>query len=204
MNDILLIKCIISGFLLAAPIGPVNLICIRYTLSEGRLSGLIVGMGAAMADALYGLAAAAGLSILTDFILRYDIAFRWIGGLFIILLGFATFRAAPQNKSDDKHPGHSLYSLFAGVFLLTLTNPVTIFTFIAVFSSFGIAVLVTDLFTTALAALGVFIGSALWWLILTSIVCLFRSRVTPRIIVRINKIAGIIIILLGIASIRGL
>jgi threonine/homoserine/homoserine lactone efflux protein len=204
MNDILLVKCIISGFLLAAPIGPVNLICIRYTLNEGRLPGLIVGMGAAMADVLYGSAAAAGLSILTDFILQYDIVFRWIGGLFIIFLGFATFRAAPQSKSGDKNPGRSLYSLFAGVFLLTLTNPITIFTFIAIFSSFGIAVLVTDLFTTALAALGVFIGSALWWIILTSIVCLFRNRVTPLVIDRINKIAGIIIILLGVTSIVGL
>ena len=203
MNDILLIKCIISGFLLAAPIGPVNLICIRYTLSEGRVPGLIVGMGAAFADVLYGCAAAAGLSILTDFIVKYDIAFRWIGGLFIIFLGFATFRAAPQNTSDERNPRHSLYSLFAGVFLLTLTNPVTIFTFIAIFSSFGIAVLVTDLFTTALAALGVFIGSAFWWITLTSIVCLFRSKVTPRVIVHINKIAGIIIILLGVVSIVG-
>jgi threonine/homoserine/homoserine lactone efflux protein len=201
MNTILFTKCIISGFLLAAPIGPVNLICIRYTLSEGRFSGLIVGLGAALADVVYGSAAAAGLRVLTNFILQYDVAFRWVGGLFIIFLGFATFRAAPQNESDNKNPKRSLYSLFAGVFFLTLTNPVTIFTFIAIFSSFGIAVHVTDLFTTVLVSLGVFIGSTLWWITLTSIVCLFRNKVTPHIIVRMNKIAGIIIILLGVASI---
>jgi threonine/homoserine/homoserine lactone efflux protein len=203
MNDILLMKCIISGFLLAAPIGPVNLICIRSTLSEGRATGLVVGMGAAVADALYGWAAAAGLSVLTAFILHYNVAFHWGGGLFIIYLGFVTFRAAPRNTADDKNPVRSLYSLFAGIFLLTLTNPVTVFTFIAVFSSFGIAVLATDLFTTALAALGVFIGSALWWITLTSIVSLFRNRITPHSIGRINKIAGIIIILLGVASLAG-
>lgn len=201
MNDILLIKCIISGFLLAAPIGPVNLICIRYTLSEGRVPGLVVGLGAALADVIYGSAAAAGLGALTAFILHYDMILRWGGGFFIMYLGFRTFHAVPQDKPDDKDSGRSPYSLFAGVFLLTLTNPVTIFTFIAIFSSFGIAVLVTDLFTTALAALGVFIGSVLWWVTLTSIVCFFRSRVTPSVITRINKIAGIIIILLGIASI---
>jgi threonine/homoserine/homoserine lactone efflux protein len=200
MNDILLFKCMISGFLLAAPIGPVNLICIRYTLSEGRISGLIAGMGAALADVLYGSAAAAGLSVLTAFVLHYSVAFRFGGGLFIMYLGFRTFHADPQSKSNGNRSGRSLYSLFTGVFLLTLTNPVTVFTFIAIFSSFGIAVLVTDPFTTALAALGVFIGSALWWITLTSIVCLFRSRVTPSSIVRINKIAGIIIILLGVAS----
>lgn len=204
MYDILFIKCIVSGFLLAAPIGPVNLICIRYTLSEGRVSGLMVGIGAALADALYGLAAAAGLSVLTAFILQYDVVFRWGGGVFIILLGFATFRAHPGSTADNKNSKYSLYSLCGGVFLLTLTNPVTIFTFIAVFSSFGIAMLVTDRFTALLAALGVFIGSALWWGILTSLVCLFRSRVTPRVIVQINKIAGIIIIVLGVASIVGL
>ncbi len=201
--DILLIKCIASGFLLAAPIGPVNLICMRYTLSEGRMSGLMAGMGAALADALYGAAAAAGLSILTTFISQYDAVFRWGGGVFIFLLGIATFRAQPKSTSDNKNSKHSLHKLCAGVFLLTLTNPVTIFTFIAVFSSFGISALVTDLSTTLLAAVGVFIGSALWWGALTSIVCLFRSRVTPHVIVQINKIAGIIISLLGIASIAG-
>jgi threonine/homoserine/homoserine lactone efflux protein len=204
MNSVLLIKCIISGFLLAAPIGPVNLICIRYTLSEGRISGLAIGMGAALADVVYGSAAAAGLSVLTAFINQYDVAFRWGGGLFIIYLGFLTFRATPTPDDKKKKCNRNLYNQFAGVFLLTLTNPVTIFTFIAVFSSFGIAVLVTDLFTTFLAALGVFIGSALWWIVLTSIVCHFRSKVTPPIIVLINKSAGIIIALLGIASIIGL
>ncbi len=203
MDTILLFKCIVSGFLLAAPIGPVNLICIRYTLSEGRMAGLMVGMGAALADSLYGAAAAAGLSMLTAFIAQYDAVFRWGGGVFILLLGIATFRAQPKSTADNNNSKHSLYKRCAGVFLLTLTNPVTIFTFIAVFSSFGIAILVTDLSTTLLASVGVFIGSALWWSALTSIVCLFHSRVTPHMIVRTNKIAGIIIILLGIASITG-
>lgn len=201
MDYSLFIKCIISGFLLAAPIGPVNLICIRQTLSEGRLPGLIVGLGAAMADAVYGYAAAAGLSVLTAFILHYNTAFRWGGGLLIIYLGVRAFRTTPHSPANENTPTKSLYKLFAGVFFLTLANPVTVFTFIAVFSSFGIALLVTNLFTTALAASGVFVGSALWWILLTSIVCLFRNRVTPSVIGKVNKIAGIIIILLGIASI---
>lgn len=201
MNEILLLKCVIIGFLLAAPVGPVNLICIRYTLSEGRITGLIAGLGAALADVIYGAAAAAGISFLTDFIRQYDLVFRWAGGLFILFLGFRTFRAAPQNNSAAKRSRRNRYSLFAGVFLLTLTNPVTIFTFIAIFSSFGIAAMVTDFFTTALAALGVFIGSLLWWLTLTSLVCFFRSKVTFQTLKRINQIAGVIIICIGIASI---
>jgi threonine/homoserine/homoserine lactone efflux protein len=204
MYYILFLKCIASGFFLAAPIGPVNLICIRRTLNEGQLSGLIIGLGAAAADALYGYAAAAGLHVLTAFIFHYSLVFRWLGGSFIIYLGYKIFYAIPQNPNGRKIPVNSRYRLFTGIFLLTLTNPITVFTFIAVFSSFGIAVLVTDFFAATLASLGVFIGSSLWWLTLTSIVYRFRHRVTPPIIIRINQIAGLIIILLGIASIMGL
>ncbi|HWR45161.1 LysE family translocator [Sporomusa sp.] len=199
MDYVLLIKCILSGFFLAAPIGPVNLICIRSTLTYGYITGLTVGIGAALADTLYGYAAAAGLSFITDFISRYHTAFRWGGGVFIIYLGLRTLRATPQDLTLEKEPPN-LFRLFAGIFLLTLTNPITVFVFIAVFSSLGIAVLVTDFFTTVLAAFGVFIGSTLWWITLTGIAHLFCNKVTPGTLGRINKIAGSIIILLGIAS----
>ncbi len=199
MDLILLIKCILSGFFLAAPIGPVNLICIRRTLTDGYIAGLAVGMGAALADTLYGYAAAAGLSFITEFITHYHTPFRLGGGAFIIYLGLKTRRARPQDLCPVRN-SPNLYRLFAGIFLLTLTNPITVFAFMALFSSLGIAVLVTDFLTTLLAACGVFIGSTLWWLTLTGVVHLFRSRVTPCTLIRINKIAGTIIILLGIVS----
>lgn len=201
MDYNLLLTCIFSGFFLAAPIGPVNLICIRRTLTDGYIAGLTVGLGAAAADTVYGYAAAAGLSFITDFILQYHIAFRWGGGLFIIYLGFRTLHAVVQENSDDKTAAAGLYKLFAGIFLLTLTNPITLFTFIALFSSLGVAVLVTNAVSAAIAAFGVFCGSALWWVTLTSIVQLMRKKVTARSLKRINKLAGTIIILLGIASI---
>ncbi len=199
MDYELFIKCILSGFFLAAPIGPVNLICIRSTLTYGYITGLIVGLGAALADTLYGYTAAAGLSFITEFISRYHLAFRWGGGLFIIYLGLRTLRATPKDLTLEKTPPN-LYKLLAGIFLLTLSNPITVFTFIAVFSSLGIAMLITDFFTTFLAAFGVFVGSAVWWITLTGIVHLFSNKVTPSTLGRINKIAGSIIILLGIAS----
>ncbi len=163
MNYILFIKCLVSGFLLAAPIGPVNLICIRRTLNDGRVAGLVVGMGAAIADALYGYVAATGLSTITTFILHYGTVFRWGGGIFVIYLGLRTFHAAPRNSTATrkKNSDHRLYRLFTEIFLLTITNPVTVFAFIAVFSSLGIAMLVTNFFTTALATGGVLPGSAL-------------------------------------------
>ncbi|WP_371362041.1 hypothetical protein SRRS_32960 [Sporomusa rhizae] len=202
MYYILFLKCVISGFLLAAPIGPVNLICIKSTLSKGRISGLIVGLGAATADALYGYAAAAGLNFLISFINQYETAFRWGGGMFIAYLGWKTFQSVPPSPSIDKETTKNLYKVFAGIFLLTLTNPITIFSFIATFSSLGIAILVTSLPKAALAALGVFLGSLLWWIILTSAISFFRDKVTPKTISYINKLAGALIILIGIASIK--
>lgn len=201
MYYVLFLKCIASGFFLAAPIGPVNLICIRRTLNEGQLTGLIVGLGAALADAFYGYVAAAGLSVITAFLLHYSLALRWLGGSFIIFLGYKTFRSSPHRTKTKKNPVKNLYRLFTGIFLLTLTNPVMVFIFMAVFSSLGIAVLVTDFFTATLAALGILIGSSLWWITLTSIVRHFRHKVTPPLIDRINRVSGLIIILLGIAAI---
>lgn len=201
MDYKLLLTCILSGFFLAAPIGPVNLICIRRTLTDGYIAGFTVGLGAAAADTVYGYAAAAGLSVITDFILQYHTAFRWGGGLFIIFLGFKTLHAVPQEVAADNTAAAGLYKLFAGIFLLTLTNPITIFTFIALFSSLGVAMLVTNGFSAAIAAFGVFCGSALWWITLTSIVQLLRKKVTARSLTQINKLAGTVIILLGIASI---
>ncbi|CUH94867.1 putative membrane protein [Propionispora sp. 2/2-37] len=201
MYCILLLKCILSGFFLAVPIGPVNLICIRRTLTEGRLSGLIAGAGAAAADALYGYAAAAGLSILTNFIQHNHAALRWLGGIFIIYLGFRSLYAAPCISINEKQSIQNLTKLFSEVFLLTLANPVTVFAFIAAFSSLGIATLITTLPPIILASLGVWAGSLLWWITLTSIICYFRTKITVTVIMAINRISGLIIILLGIVSI---
>lgn len=201
MSYILFIKCILTGLLLAAPIGPVNLICIKRTLSEGRISGLVVGLGAATADAVYGYAAAAGLNFLTSFINEHEAAFHWVSGLFIAYLGWLTYHSLPQSQVVEKETSKTLLGLFTGIFLLTLTNPVTIFTYIATFSSFSIAVLVTSVAKAALASCGVFLGSLLWWIILTSVLSFFRDKITSKIIGCINKIAGVLIILIGIASI---
>ena len=201
MDYLLIYKCVISGFILAVPIGPVNLICINRTLSEGRKSGLVVGLGAAVADAVYGYAAAAGLNVITEFALQYETAFRWGGGLFIAYLGWKTFTARPQQQALPRNNPKDFYALFSTIFFLTLTNPITVFTYIATFSSFDITRLISNFTKAALAALGVFLGSSCWWLVLTSIICLFRDKVTPRVLASVNKLAGIIIILIGAVSI---
>lgn len=201
MAYILFIKCILAGLLLAAPIGPVNLICIKRTLNEGRKAGLVVGLGAAAADAVYGYAAAAGLNFFISYIYEHETVFRWIGGLLIAYLGWLTYRSEPQIRAAEKETGKTLFGLFVGVFLLTLTNPVTIFTYIATFSALGIALLVTSLAKAAFAAFGVFLGSMLWWIILTSVISYLQDKITVKSIGYINKIAGVLIILIGIVSI---
>lgn len=201
MYSLLFIKCIISGFFLAAPIGPVNLICLKRTLSEGRLTGLAAGLGAALADAIYAHVAAAGMHVFTDFILRYASLLRWGGGLLIIYLGYRTFRSAAFCREEIRTSPRSLLRLVGEVFLLTLTNPFTIFAFFAVFSSFGIAGGITSLTAAALVASAVFLGSSLWWITLTGLVSFFRNRMTDELIAKINRLSGILIILLGIVSI---
>lgn len=201
MDYLLMYKCVISGFILAVPIGPVNLICINRTLSEGRKSGLVVGLGAAAADAVYGYAAAAGLNVITEFVLQYEAAFRWGGGLFISYLGWKTFTSRPQQQTLTKNNPQDFYALFSAIFFLTLANPITVFTYIATFSSFDITRLISSFTQASLAALGVFLGSSFWWLVLTSIICLFQDKVTPQVLANVNKFAGIIIILIGLVSI---
>lgn len=201
MHSLLFLKCMLSGFLLAAPIGPVNLICLKRTLSEGRLSGLAAGLGAALADALFAYIAAAGLHVFTDFILRHASLLRWVGGLLIIYLGYRIFQSAAPCREEVRPSPHNLLRLVGKVFVLTLTNPFTIFAFLAVFSTLGIAGRITSLAATVLAALAVFAGSALWWLTLTGLVSCFRNRITDKVIIKINRLSGVLIVLLGIVSI---
>ena len=158
MEYVVFFKCLTSGFLLAAPIGPVNLICIRSTLNEGRLAGLTVGLGAAVADALYGYAAAAGLTFVRNALLHHEHILRWGGGLFIIYLGYRTFHDLPADPALDNPSASNLPKLFASILCLTLANPVTIFTFMAAFSSFGIARHVHGFLQAAWAAVGVLLG----------------------------------------------
>lgn len=203
MTTLLALKCIISGFLLAAPIGPVNLLCIQTTLQAGRARGLIIGWGAAAADMLYGYAAAAGLQALTAFLLQHAAWFRIGGGLCIIYLGLKTLRPPTDRQPLQPQQATGRLQLFTEVFLLTLANPVTVFTFLAVFSSLGISGLVTSYTAQLLAALGVFIGSALWWLTLTSCVAFFQHKITPVALHQVNRIFGLFIIGLGVVSLLG-
>ena len=196
------LKGILIGFAMAVPIGPIGIMCIRKTLTEGRLRGLIIGLGAATADLLYGCVAAFGLTVISNTLNSQRIWIRLVGGALLLFLGIRTFRSQPADPKIPLNNNGMLRSYLTTVFL-TLTNPVTIFAFIAVFASLGLGSGLSYFSASALVT-GVFIGSALWFLLLSSGVTLFRKRLDITGLRWVNRIAGALIILTGIIAIVSL
>ena len=195
----LFLKGIIIGFAMAVPIGPIGIMCIRKTLTEGRMHGLIIGLGAATADLLYGSVAAFGLTVISNTLLTQRIWIRLIGGALLLFLGVRTFRAHPRDPKFQIQNGGQLRSYFTTVFL-TLTNPLTIFAFIAVFAALGLGNGLS-LFSSSVLVAGVFTGSFLWFFSLSSGATLFRKKLDVIGLRWVNKIAGILIIISGVIAI---
>lgn len=193
------------GFSIAAPVGPIGIICIRRTLAVGRRSGLISGLGAATADALYGAIAAFGLAFISTFLINQSTWLRLGGGIFLIFLGMrilfsATEEIVAANPGLENH--RNLFSDYLSIFLLTISNPLTILSFAAVFAGFGATFFESrDYPSATLMVLGIFLGSSSWWFFLTYITSLFRNRINTATMRWINRIAGAIIIVFGIMAI---
>jgi threonine/homoserine/homoserine lactone efflux protein len=208
---LLFLRGLIIGFSIAAPVGPIGVLCIRRTLAEGRLSGLASGLGAASADAVYGSIAAFGLSAISSLLVGGQVWLRLIGGLFLCYLGMRTFLAAPAERPVEGMP-RGLAGAFASTFALTLSNPLTILSFAAIFAGLGASASGTglpgaggsDLFSPLLVVLGVFCGSALWWLLLSGGVSLLRWRFNPTALRWVNRISGIVIAAFGLVMLAGL
>jgi threonine/homoserine/homoserine lactone efflux protein len=200
---ILFIKGLLLGFSIAAPVGPIGVLCIRRTLSYGRLTGFLSGLGAATADMLYGAIAAFGLTAVMTQLVNQEFWLRTIGGLFLLYLGIRTFLAKPASESASAR-GTGLFAAYASTFFLTVTNPMTILSFIAMFS----AILPTDsaisMDTSFSLVLGVFLGSATWWLTLSGLVSLVRERFTPIWMQWVNRASGAIITGFAIYTLTGL
>ena len=202
MDFTFIFKGILIGFAMAVPLGPIGIICIRKTLTEGRLRGLIIGLGAATADLLYACIAAFGLTVISDTLNSQRIWIRLIGGALLLFLGIRIFRAQPKDPKLDINSNGMLRSYLTTVFL-TLTNPLTIFAFIAVFAALGIGEGLSYISASFLVA-GVFIGSSLWFLVLSSGVTLFRNKLDLVGLRWVNKIAGILIIISGVIAFTSL
>jgi threonine/homoserine/homoserine lactone efflux protein len=202
MELTIFLKGIFIGFAMAVPIGPIGIMCIRKTLTEGRLRGLIIGLGAATADMLYGCVAAFGLTVISNTLVSQKIWIRLVGGALLLFLGIRTFRALPADPKTPIKSNGILRSYLTTVFL-TLTNPMTIFAFIAIFAALGLG---TGLgyFSAVALVLGVFIGSGLWFLSLSSGVTLFRKKLDLTGLRWVNRIAGVLIIISGVVAVVSL
>jgi threonine/homoserine/homoserine lactone efflux protein len=198
VEPLFFLKGLVIGFAMTVPIGPIGIMCIRKTLVEGHPRGLIVGLGAATADSLYGGAAALGLTFVSDAIASQHFWMCLVGGGVLMFLGIRTLRVT-YKKPLILFNNKGLMGSYLSAFVLALSNPVTIFAFIAVFAAFGLGHRLVVISACALV-LGVFTGSCLWFLTLGYITTLFRQRLDAGGLRWVNRVAGILIILSGIAA----
>jgi threonine/homoserine/homoserine lactone efflux protein len=192
------------GLSIAAPVGPIGVLCIRRTLADGRAIGFASGLGAATADGLYGAVAAFGLSLVTNALVDQRLWLQAVGGVFLCYLGVRTWLAVPGVASGPAAGGRGLTTAWASTFVLTLTNPATIISFGAIFAGLGLGRSVGGYGPASLMVLGVFLGSALWWLMLSTGVGLLRSAFTPDRLRWVNRCAGVIITAFGVAALVSL
>src|SRR5512141_2060558 len=155
------------GFAIAAPVGPIGVLCIRRTLADGRLVGFLSGMGAATADSVYGAIAAFGLTALQDVLLRQQVWLRIAGGLFLIYLGLRTFFAAPAQQAARSSNKQGMLAAYLSTLGLALTNPATILAFLVIFAGFRLGETTNNYMGAASIVAGVSLGSASWWLLLS-------------------------------------
>jgi len=189
-----LVQGLAIGFSIAAPVGAIGVLCIRRTLAHERAVGFVTGLGAATADASYGAIAAFGLAAVSDWLIEYQRPIHVAGGLFLCLHGVRTFRAVPP--LDTGAAGTPRWPVaYLSTVALTLTNPSTIVSFAAIFSGTGLERL--DRGSATVLVVGVFLGSAVWWLLLSSGVGIFRSQVTPARLRWVNRVSGMLIFALG-------
>ncbi len=194
MDPALLAQGLVLGFTIAAAVGPIALLCIRRTLAEGRLVGFVSGLGVATADGTYGAIAAFGMTAITDLLVAWQRPLAVVGGVFLLWLAWRTVTSVPTDAAADTRQPRDRRGL-AGAYLstlgLTLTNPMTILSFAALFVGLGVSG--GDAAGATLLTLGVFLGSAAWWVVLTLGVGALRSRLTPIWLRRINVASGLLI-----------
>jgi threonine/homoserine/homoserine lactone efflux protein len=202
MDISLYVRGLILGFSIAAPVGPIGVLCIRRTLSEGRLSGFFSGLGAATADGLYGAVAAFGLTLITNALVAQQYWLQLFGGLFLAYLGIRTLLSTPAQEAANAQSGRTLLAAYTSTFLLTITNPLTILAFTAMF--LGISPVTGNPAQAAMLVLGVFSGSAIWWFVLSGVVASLRQRFSPTALIWVNRTSGVIIIIFAIAILGNL
>jgi threonine/homoserine/homoserine lactone efflux protein len=172
-----LAKGLVIGFSIAAPVGPIGLLTIQRTLERGTLAGLVTGLGAAAADTVYGAIAGFGLAAISQLLAAWDRGIRLVGGALMLWLAWSIARQKLADQAATTREGGGLLGAFASTFLLTLANPATILSFLGIFAGLGVGAGGDDTTTALALVLGVFLGSAAWWLILAGGVGAVRRQI---------------------------
>jgi threonine/homoserine/homoserine lactone efflux protein len=201
MDLALLLRGMVIGFSLAAPVGPIGVLTIRRTLAHGRLTGFVSGLGTATADALYGLIGALGITSLTSLLTAQSRVLGLVGGAFLVYLGARTFLARPAafDAPARSRDVAGLATAYGSAFALTLTNPATILTFAVIFAGLNPGAGAGPV-AAFLVVGGVFAGSAAWWLVLSSATDRLRGRLTPVSLGWVNRVSGVVIVAFGVVA----
>jgi threonine/homoserine/homoserine lactone efflux protein len=200
---ILFAKGAAAGLAIAAPVGPVGVLCVRRTLESGRLAGLVSGLGAAVADALFGAVAAFGLTLVSDWMAAHETPLRAVGGTLLLALGLRAFRARPAEAGAAMAAG-GWGRTFASTFVLTATNPITIVAFLGIFGALGIGAAMADRYLAAVLVAGVFLGSSLWWLALAGGAGMLRPWLDRGGMAGVGRVSGAILLAFALWALAGL
>jgi len=199
----LFLQGLIIGFAIAAPVGPIGILCIQRSLHDGFRIGFMTGMGAALADGTYGLIAGFGLTAVSSVLITHQFWIRVIGGLFLLYLGLKLIIKPTRVRAEKDKPDKSAWHAFGTAYLLTLTNPATILSFVAVFTGLGLGTVHPDLMQAFALVTAIILGSAIWWLFLSGFVAfILHKRITPSFMRIINWVSGGIILAFGLFALR--
>jgi threonine/homoserine/homoserine lactone efflux protein len=198
MDALYVIKGVIIGLAIGAPVGPIGIICIHRILAKGRECGLASGLGAATADALYGFIVGFGLIFIENLLVNHQDWLRPLGGLIVCGLGLKTYLSHPDESRGNGINGLSLLRAYTSVFFLTFTNPVTLLATAAIFVGLGVAGVSGNLAHTGLLVLGIFSGSAFWWILLSGTIGLIQAKSNNHVLLWINRVSGVLLIVFGV------
>ncbi len=197
MSVYFIIQGVLIGFVVAVPVGPLGLLCINRALAMGAICGLFSGLGVASADALAASLVALGISFVPSFFTEYQTPLRLAGGVFLCYLGWQIYGTKPKEQPALGNV-NGLLSAYAKTFFLAISNPATILSFIAIYAGWHVPSLQGRYFATALLALGVFIGSALWWIGLFVGMTVFRGKFDLRTLGWVHRVSGVLILGFGV------
>lgn len=190
---------IVIGIVVSVPLGPLGILCIKRTLNKTWKSGFISGLGVATSDTFYAIIAGFSLTIIINFIRQYEFWFKVFGASMVILLGLYIFLSNPAKDIQKfKKKGSSYLQDYITAVLLTFSNPLAIFVFLAIFAGYSVVLRMSHLLDAFLIIVGIYLGASSWWFGLTSTVYLFKHKLTLNTIWWANKIIGFAVMLFAV------